>query len=141
MRQRNWRIGAALTIASTLALTAGVLSMTGLASKANGGAGVLVANGYRVEFRESAASRVMKPAEFIFSVQDEEGRPVAGAIPRVVLSMPNMFCGRFEADVAEVEPGVYRASAIPVMKGKWQAKLTLDAGEGESVFVHPFRVV
>lgn len=128
-------------LALTLALTAGVLSMTGQATKADGGAGVLETDGYRVAFRESAASRVMKPAEFIFSVQDEEGRPVAGAAPRVALSMPNMFCGRFEADVSEVEPGVYRASAVPVMKGKWQAKLTLDSGDGESVFVHPFRVV
>ena len=99
-------------------------------------------DGLRVQVADSSdVARVMEETSFTVSVNDEEGKPVSGAKMSIILSMPNMFCGEYEATITETSPGVYQAVGIPTMRGKWQAKLTLTEDGRKSVVTHLFKVV
>jgi len=93
---------------------------------------------------DRSTAKIMQRTRFTITVTDSSGIPVRAAKMQVVLSMPNMFCGVFPADITEEEPGSYSAVGMPVMKGSWQAKVTIDAApdsrySGVTV-AHPFQV-
>lgn len=128
------------SLGATLAVVAGVLWLTNGSSSSESAAGY-EDGGFRVSVEgPHDAVRVMKPAEFVVTATDDEGQPVASADLRVVLYMPDMFCGMFEAEVKESKPGVYEVEGVPVMKGKWVAKMTLASGGDKGTFVQPFKV-
>jgi len=89
-------------------------------------------------------SKIMQRTSFTITVTDSSGNPVRAAKMQVVLSMPDMFCGVFPADITEEKPGSYSAVGMPVMKGSWQAKVTIaaapDSRYSDVTVAHPFQV-
>lgn len=67
----------------------------------------------------------MKEAEFRLTIVKTSGQPVTAANVTMNIAMPDMLCGTFPADIVETSPGVYRATAVPVMRGRWQAEALL----------------
>lgn len=134
---RKWFLGGA----AALAVLAGVLlAQNGMTATKS--ASAYADGGFQVSVQgPDSAVRVMKPADFVVTATDADGQPVSNADLRVVLYMPDMFCGLFEAEVTETQPGVYEVEGVPVMKGKWVAKLTLASDGQEGTFVEPFKVV
>lgn len=63
---------------------------------------------------------------------DNAGRPVSDATIKAVAEMPAMgamSAMRAPADMAEIEPGVYRGTFEPSMDGSWPLTLQIKAGE------------
>ncbi|MBB6677897.1 FixH family protein [Cohnella lubricantis] len=125
---------------AALAVIAGVLGILNGATSSESVSGY-EDGGFQVSVQApDSAVRVMKPAEFTVTATGANGQPVANADLRAVLYMPDMFCGLFEAEVTEISPGVYEVQGVPVMKGKWVAKLTLASDGNQGTFVQPFKV-
>lgn len=80
------------------------------------------------------AVRSMEEAGFHLRITDRSGAPVRNAQLSMHITMPDMFCGELPATVIETEPGLYRAAAVPVMSGRWQAEAML-AGQGKTLKV------
>lgn len=133
---RKWLFGGG----AALAILAGVL-LAHNGSSSSESASAYVDGDFRVTVQgPDGAVRVMKPADFVVTATDANGQPVANADLRVVLYMPDMFCGLFEAQVTESSPGVYEVEGVPVMRGKWVAKVTLASDGKQGAFVQPFKV-
>lgn len=127
----------AILLAGLIAVTAAArLSAEGKADSA-----VYEDDAVRIEIAgERSEASVLEEAAFRVTVADPSGEPVSGANLEIVLSMPSMLCGQFPAVVVEQEPGVYRATAVPVMRGNWQAEAKIELN-GEMVRLHsPFKV-
>lgn len=67
----------------------------------------------------------MKETAFQIFITELSENPVMSADLELNISMPDMFCGVFPAVIVESEPGVYTATAVPVMQGLWQAEAAL----------------
>jgi len=91
--------------------------------------------------KEQTDARMMKDVSFRIRIRDAEGNPVQGAAAglKVLLSMPGMFCGTVPAQVSETEPGVYTATGVPVMRGKWQAEAIYRTEDGAIRLLYPFK--
>lgn len=76
-----------------------------------------------------AVARPMKETAFQVVLTELPDDPVVDADLELHISMPDMFCGVFPAEIVESEPGVYDATAMPVMKGLWQAEAVLRWGD------------
>jgi len=99
-------------------------------------------DGVRVQVADATEeAQAMERTAFVVTLADGDGKPLSGAALRIVLSMPHMFCGEYEATVTETAPGVYRAEGVPTMRGRWQAKLTLEDNGRKIAVVHDFKVV
>ncbi|ANY71185.1 FixH family protein [Paenibacillus ihbetae] len=72
----------------------------------------------------SAAS--MQETTFELQIDELSGIPVTGADFELNITMPDMLCGVFPASIEEIRPGVYHATVVPVMRGKWQAEAELQ---------------
>lgn len=75
-----------------------------------------------------AAQSVAQPLKetfFQILITELPDRSVTSADLELNISMPNMLCGVFPAVIVESEPGVYSATALPVMQGVWQAEANL----------------
>ncbi|GIO99636.1 hypothetical protein J14TS5_47220 [Paenibacillus lautus] len=67
----------------------------------------------------------MKQTSFQVFITELPEKPVANADIELNLTMPDMFCGVFPAVIVESKPGVYIATAVPVMQGLWHAEAVL----------------
>jgi hypothetical protein len=67
----------------------------------------------------------MKETSFQVFITELPEKPVINADIELNLTMPDMFCGVFPAAIVESKPGVYTATAVPVMQGLWQAEAVL----------------
>ncbi|MGG3505196.1 FixH family protein [Paenibacillus lautus] len=67
----------------------------------------------------------MKEMSFQVFITELPEKPVVNADIKLNLKMPDMFCGVFPAIIVESKPGVYSATAVPVMQGLWQAEAVL----------------
>lgn len=72
-----------------------------------------------------AIARPMKETAFQVVLTQWPEAPISDADLALNITMPDMFCGVFAAEIVESEPGVYNAIAMPVMKGQWQAEAIL----------------
>ncbi|MEK4118783.1 FixH family protein [Paenibacillus sp. FSL W8-0919] len=68
----------------------------------------------------------MQETTFELQIDELSGIPVTGADFDLNITMPDMFCGVFPASIEEIQPGVYHATVVPVMRGKWQAEAELQ---------------
>ena len=66
----------------------------------------------------------MKETSFQVFITEFE-KPIVNADIKLNLKMPDMFCGVFPAEIVESKPGVYSATAVPVMQGLWEAEAVL----------------
>ncbi|MBU5347252.1 FixH family protein [Paenibacillus lautus] len=67
----------------------------------------------------------MKETSFQVFITELPEKPIVNADIKLNLKMPDMFCGVFPAEIVESKPGVYSATAVPVMQGLWQAEAVL----------------
>lgn len=72
-----------------------------------------------------SSAESMQTTTFELEIDELSGVPVTGADFEVNITMPDMFCGVFPAAIEEIRPGVYQATVVPVMRGKWQAEAEL----------------
>jgi len=80
----------------------------------------------RMEIMPVDSSAVsMQETTFELLIDELSGTPVTGADFELNITMPDMFCGVFPAAIEEIRPGVYQATVVPVMRGKWQAEAEL----------------
>ncbi|MEF3312110.1 FixH family protein [Paenibacillus sp. GYB004] len=79
---------------------------------------------------EPLVSRSMEETAFRLLVTEESGTPVIDADLQLFISMPNMYCGVFQGAITQSQPGVYIATAIPVMQGRWHAEAVLRRENG-----------
>ncbi|HEY1214082.1 MAG TPA: FixH family protein [Bryobacteraceae bacterium] len=105
---------------------------------------ILEADGYAVEVvLEQSPAIILKPNPLKISVRQLDGQPVAGAEINYELLMPNMFCGKVAGTAAPAagRPGLYEASAIPLMTGTWIANINIKL-DGDVLYVkHPFTAI
>jgi|GEM_PF-4835595 len=89
---------------------------------------------------EEHSFRTMKENRLRIAIHDQSGEPVDAADVKVKLTMPGMFCGEVNAEVVRDPSGDYVAMAIPVMDGKWQAKVTVTtlAEKASPVLLYSF---
>ncbi|MGG4343242.1 FixH family protein [Paenibacillus lautus] len=73
---------------------------------------------------QSVAEPMQETAFQVFITELPE-KPVVNADIELNLTMPDMFCGVFPAEIVESKPGVYIATAVPVMQGLWHAEAVL----------------
>lgn len=73
----------------------------------------------------NSVAEPMKETSFQVFITELPEKPVVNADIKLNLRMPDMFCGVFPAVIFESEPGVYNATAVPVMQGLWQAEAVL----------------
>ncbi|MBD2847389.1 FixH family protein [Paenibacillus sp. IB182496] len=85
-------------------------------------------------------ARSMEPSAFRIELKDDTGAPVDGTSLRLSITMPGMLCGTIPGEIAEIAPGVYRATAIPVMAGSWQARASLGLAGVEARVSTDFEV-
>jgi len=69
----------------------------------------------------------LKDAELTAEVRDAEGAPMRGAEVTFDLSMPGMYHGENRHVADEAEPGIYEATAIFTMGGKWLVAVEVKA--------------
>lgn len=73
----------------------------------------------------SSAAEPMQETVFELFVTELPEKPITDADIELHIAMPDMFCGVFPAEIVESKPGVYSATAIPVMQGLWEAEAVL----------------
>lgn len=81
---------------------------------------------------EEKSFRTMKENPLRITINDRSGEPIDAADIQVKLTMPGMFCGELIAEVVRTQSGDYVAKAIPVMDGKWQAKITVTTQDASA---------
>lgn len=79
----------------------------------------------RMEIQNLSSSEPMKETVFELIVTELPEKPITDADIELHIAMPDMFCGVFPAEIVESKPGVYSATAIPVMQGLWEAEAVL----------------
>lgn len=85
-------------------------------------------------------ARAMREQWFQIEVNDANGKPIEGARIETTLRMPKMYCGEFEASIVSDGSGLYEATAIPVMTGRWEAETVVKIDDERYVVKHPFLV-
>lgn len=69
----------------------------------------------------------LRDVEFTAEVRDGEGAPLRGAEVIFDLSMPGMYHGENRPAAAEAGPGIYRATGVFTMGGKWLVAVEVRA--------------
>jgi hypothetical protein len=87
-----------------------------------------------------SSGQPLKESAFTLTIVEPSGKPFSGADVRVNLSMPEMFCGLFPATIVEANPGIYKAVAVPVMRGNWQVEALLNLDSRTIHVKYPFKV-
>ncbi len=82
---------------------------------------------------------VMKPLRLEVALSDGSGRPVAGRTVTFDLSMPSMTMAPDRPSVRESGKGVYTATTLLPMSGKWRLTVEVDAPERRVTFPFTFR--
>lgn len=77
------------------------------------------------QLRMEIVAEPMKETSFQIFITELPEKPIVNADIKLNLKMPDMFCGVFPAEIFESKPGVYSATAVPVMQGLWQAEAVL----------------
>lgn len=77
------------------------------------------------QLRMEIVAEPMKETSFQMFITELPEKPIVNADIKLNLKMPDMFCGVFPAEIFESKPGVYSATAVPVMQGLWQAEAVL----------------
>nr|WP_240546041.1 FixH family protein [Paenibacillus artemisiicola] len=90
---------------------------------------------------ESTDIQPMHEARFAVTLTDAAGKHLPASEVEMTYAMPRMFCGQFNAEVSQLRPGAYLAVGVPVMKGSWEAKITVVFEKKRITMTHPFRVI
>lgn len=85
-------------------------------------------------------SQTMKETNFQIHITELPNLPLTNAEVELNITMPYMFCGVFPAVIIESQPGIYHATAIPVMSGLWQAEAILRLKDRQVIVSALFEV-